>query len=39
MNEHGISPEEAGQIATKSMWTIGLGSLAVFYVVYRFLIK
>lgn len=35
----GISVTQAGETATKSAVTIAVGSIAVFYLIYRFLIK
>lgn len=35
----GITPEQGEKIAVQNAWVTGLGALAVFYLIYRFLIK
>lgn len=35
----GVSVDQAGDIAGKNAIWIGIGSMAVFFLVYRFLIK
>lgn len=35
----GVSVEQAGDIATKNAWVMLGGSVVVFYLIYRYLIK
>jgi hypothetical protein len=35
----GVSVEEAGDIATNNAIVIGLGTVGMFYLIYKFLIK
>lgn len=35
----GVSVEEAGAIATKNAVVIGVGTIGMFYLIYKFLIK